>query len=397
MSAPVPVSVNGSPVRSLVLRYGTVGPWVADVELTSAPELAGRVTLQVGDATLSGTLVAQPASPFGLAFGARIVAGGGGWGSLLPRKGYHNDAGVKASLVAADAAREAGEQIGTFAPAAERLGADYARPVATASSTLEHAAGGVPWFVDFAGVTHVTEHYIEVMPSGWGELLDFSERTQIATLGVDRVSALLIGAQISNARLGASPRTIRDVELRTANNSPLRATVWLGGSARDAARLPGLIRSMVERVVERRLDGLYRYRVAAMRGDKRVDLQAVRAAAGLPDLQAISQWPGIPGAAATIALGCEVLVQFIDGDPASPVLTHYAGPGGSSFAPTGLILGGDAGEPAARQGDPVEVLLPPAVFAGTVNGLPATGTVSWLVPKADGSITGGSGKVRIAT
>jgi hypothetical protein len=129
-------------------------------------------------------------------------------------------------------------------------------------------------------------------------------------------------------------------------------------------------------------------------------LQAVRKQAGLPDLQSITQWPGVAGVANQLSPGAEVIVQFIEGDHAQPILTHYAGVGVPGFSPQHITIGDEAGQPAARQGDPVSVSLPPAVFSGTIimGGVPspATGVLTFSLNETSGVITGGSGKVSIA-
>ena len=74
-----------------------------------------------------------------------------------------------------------------------------------------------------------------------------------------------------------------------------------------------------------RLDffGLYRYRVIAMNGN-RVDLQVVKKANGLPDLQAVTMPPGVAGAWSELDVGQVVLVTFAEGDPSLPVLVGFA-------------------------------------------------------------------------
>lgn len=400
MTAP-PVALNGHAVRELALHVGARGPWVADVVLTEAPSTlpSGAVTLSVGGATLRGTIVAEQSSSFGLSFGARVVGGAGGWSRMLPARGYHNDAGIRAQLIAEDAAREAGEQLGSFEPELEHVGVDFARHAMTASAALELVIGRVSWWVDYAGVTHIGTRSAGALERDAVELLDFDETNNLATFAVDNFAALVPGATLSDARLGGT-RVLRDVQLVSHAGSPLRATAHCGQRA-DAGRLPALVRAIVERLSSSRLHGSYRYRVVTMHADRRVDLQPVRRDAGLPELRYVAQWPGLPGLSATLTLGAEVLISFADGDAAQPVVNAYAGPGGQGWVPAGLVLGGDEGPPAARQGDPVEVLLPPAQFVGTVavGGVPqaATGVVSWLVPKANGLIVGGSGKVRVAT
>ncbi|HSN26435.1 MAG TPA: hypothetical protein VLT45_09120, partial [Kofleriaceae bacterium] len=59
---------------------------------------------------------------------------------------------------------------------------------------------------------------------------------------------------------------------------------------------------------------------------------------GAPDLVPLSAWPGIAGSHSVAQLGAEVLVQFIEGDPGQPVVTHFAGKDGVGWIPTEAIL-----------------------------------------------------------
>lgn len=396
------IGIAGHRVRAIVLHVANRGPWVADVTMVDDVELAGAVELVFGPTTLRGTVVPQQAGMFALQTSVRIVGGGAGWGSQLPPKAYHSDAGVKAKVVAEDAAREAGETLGSFVVTPERLGLDYVRAHGTAAVTLEHASGGAPWWVDYDGNTNVGPRPTSQLPSKSYDLLTHNPQTRVAELALDDISALRVGSVISDERLGAS-LVVRDFEVSTKDNSKLRATVWCGGLDTEPGRLPGIMRAIVERIAEGSLPGVYRYRVATMLGDGRCELQAVRAAAGLPDIKPVSQWPGVPGVAARCALGAEVLVQFIDADPTQPILTHYAGEQGAGFVPTSLSIealtslvldavsvklgGASATQGVARLGDSVLVTLPytPQPAPGPSVPFPVTGT-----------ITGGSTKVKAA-
>jgi hypothetical protein len=70
----------------------------------------------------------------------------------------------------------------------------------------------------------------------------------------------------------------------------------------------------------------------------RVELQIVNRALGLPDILPISQWPGAAGVWAQLQPGALVLVQFIDGDPSQPIVTHYEPKGGAGFRPVEMHL-----------------------------------------------------------
>lgn len=386
------VGVNGHRLTELRLTVGNVGPWFAECDFEGEPELSGRVTLTIDTLKLSGTLDPRASGTFGMQRKARIVGGAGGWSSSVGAKGYHNDAGVKARLVAEDAARAVGETLGVFVPASERVGRDYVRQVGPASRVLEDVIGGVAWWVDYEGITHVGPRPSTSLEAKAYTVLAYDPRDRIATLGVDDPGAVRIGSIITERLDG--PHTVRSLELKITAGE-MRLVAWCGGAETGRGQLADIMRAIVQRSTDGRLWGAYRYRVVRTAGE-RVELQAVRRIVGLPDLLPISMWPGVPGAYAELAPGAEVLVSFIEGDRAQPVVTHFAGVDGVGFVPGSLILGGKTGSPAARQGDGIEALLPPALFTGTVGGSPATGTIAWASPKLVGVITGGSGKVRIA-
>jgi hypothetical protein len=232
-------------------------------------------------------------------------------------------------------------------------------------------------------------------------VLAYDPRDRIVTLGVDDPGAVGIGSVLSE-RLEA-PVTVRSLELRVTAGE-LRVLAWCGGDESGYGQVTGLLRSIAQRATDRQLHGLYRYRVTRMVGD-RVELQAVKRIVGLPDLLPLSMWPGIAGAHAELAPSAEVLVSFIEGDRAQPVVVHFAGKDGVGFVPEHLSLGGLDGAPAARNGDAVEVTLQPMAVLDTwmvsVAGAPpvptkVTGAITFPLPKTPGVITGGSAIVKIA-
>lgn len=389
-------AVNGLRVSTLRVRVGNVGPWYAELDLEDDSEITGPASITVGDVfTLSGTVAPEASGTFGLQRKARVVAGGGGWGRALKPKHYHNDAGVKARSIAEDAAREAGEALGSFVPAAERVGADYVRDRVLASAVLEEVIGeGVAWWVDYAGVTQVGPRpAVEVTAADY-EVLAFDPRARVVTLAVDDPAKLGIGSIIAE-RLDA-PLTVREFEL-VVTPDELRIVAWCPLAESPEGRLPGLLRTIIERVLAGRLFGKYRYRVLRMAGD-RVELQAVSTAAGLPDVLPVSMWPGLAGVHAELAPSAEVLVEFLEGRRSMPVVTGFAGKDGKGFVPVSITIGGPTGSPVARQGDAVEVLLPPAVFSGTIAGFgAASGVLTFPINKTSGVITAGSAHVKAAS
>jgi hypothetical protein len=133
----------------------------------------------------------------------------------------------------------------------------------------------------------------------------------------------------------------------------------------------------------------YRYRVVKMAGD-RVDLQAVSKDLGLPDMLPVQIWPGLAGASANLTPGAIVLVEFIEGNPTMPIVSHFEPEGGGGFRPVHSFV--DASErvfigtsdpndsgarPIARVGDMIECVLPPAIpVSGTLSGAPFAGVLT---------------------
>src|SRR5262245_14651136 len=105
-------TLNNERCTQVVLRVPNSGPWIADVDLESDPDVGSGCVIALGPTLrLQGTVVSVQAGVFGKQRKLRVVAGAGGWSSGLFTKAYHNDAGVKALLVAQDAARAVGETL----------------------------------------------------------------------------------------------------------------------------------------------------------------------------------------------------------------------------------------------------------------------------------------------
>ncbi len=349
-------TVGGFPASRVAVYVPHAGAWFAEVDFEGDPDVSGKVSIKLGALELVGTVDARHDGTHGLQRRARIVAGAGGWSSSLAPKAYHNDAGIKARLVAEDAAREAGETLGSFSPAVERVGVDYVRRAGLASAALEDAAGGALWWVDFEGKTHAGERSTSTPAEGSYELLEYAPDERVAVLAVDDLRAVGVGSVLSE-RLDA-PQTIRDLEILVEADR-VRVKAWCGGDATSRGRLAGALVSLIERATDGQLFGLWRYRVIGMDGD-RVKLQAVSKRAGLPDILPIPMWPGAAGVHAELAPGAEVLVEFVEGRRSQPVISHFAGKAGPGWAPvrttvaasTEVLLGdAAASDPVALKSD----------------------------------------------
>lgn len=388
--------VEGIGLKSAVVRVDDRGPWVAEIVFDGeAPGIAGRVSLTIGTDTLSGTILPTQDGVYAQERRCTIVGGAAGWGKLVAGKDYHNDAGVKARLVADDVARAAGETIGTFLPASEKLAFDYVRTAeAPASRALEDAAGDdVPWHVDYDGVTNVGARAALELPKGTYEVMAFDPASQVATLSLDDIASLRIGSIITERV--TSPLTVRSYELRVTTE--LRATCSTGAADTDLSRL---FAALVRREMDERLLGTFVYRVITMAVDGRVNLQAVRRGAGLPDVSTVPMWSA-PGYHAELRLGGEVLLSFIEGDRARPFIAAFAGKTGVGHVPQSVTIAGSV-LAAARLTDSVRVT-PSVALQATFGAPAATGPMSLGTPYPvtftpnfiDGVITSGSPKVNV--
>lgn len=378
-------SVDGHEAARLELHVPTVGPWWADVDLVDDAELSGEVRLEAGDLELVGTVAKGGA--FGSQRRVRVVAGGAGWGTLLAPKAYHSDSGINPRLVAEDAARGAGETLGDFG-AGEGLGRDYVRQAGPASRVLEDVAGGVPWWVDYDGVTHVASREDTTAAEDAYEVLDYHPRDRTVRLTVDDLRQVGVGALLSRMD---DPQRVRELRVTIEPNT-VDVVAWVGDPAGARGRLVGLMRGIARRSSMDRLWGKWRYRVVRMSGD-RVELQAVTAESGLPDILPVDMWPGVAGVWADMTPGTEVLVEFVEGLRSQPVITGFAPKGGPGFVPVALTIG-DAGsaKEAARNGDAVKVTIPSGTFLTSAD----NGTLNPDPVEVDGTIEEGSGLVKIA-
>jgi hypothetical protein len=349
-------TIAGQPVTRARIELPATGAWWADVDCELAPDVSGRADLVAGDLRLSGTVEEARTGTFGQRRTLRLVGGAGAWGSLLGARHYHNDAGVRARTIIEDAAREAGETVAIAADVASRsVGVDYVREAGPASRALRAAAGSAVWWVDLDGTTRVASARPTMTATpGTYEVLEHDPRARRVTLALDDLTAVGVGSTLTE-RLD-EPVTITELTLFVEEGA-VRASARYGA---PAGQLAGAVAAIVRHVASERLWGRWRYRVVRRSVD-RLELQPVRRDAGLPDALPISMWPGIAGSHAAPALGAEVLVEFIEGDRAQPIVTGFSGKDGTGHVPdeqtfsvgTTLRLGGSDASSFAAKADAV--------------------------------------------
>jgi len=363
------------------------------VEESDLSDPSGRAVFRWGGAEWSGALLPEFGGEWGARRAFRLVAGAAGWRRLVRERGYHSDAGVKGRRVAQELAEEVGESLGGY-DGRLLVGADYARPVGCAAVTLEDLAGpDRAWWVDRAGVTHVGAR----RGGFWAGVLDWDPGARVAVLEADDLASLEVGATLTDERIG-DPTVIQELVL-TGSGAAVRALAWCGGDGR-AGRAAWLVRSIVARLAgaagPAKLFGSYRYRVAGMHPDGRVNLSVVSKATGLPALLPVRMWPGVAGAHAELKPGTEVLVEFEEGDRGRPFVGRFAPKDGAGFVPEVVRLcEGTRG--AAGVGDSVDIFVDPGVpiaVTGELDGVPFVGAMTIATPLI-GIIGAGTSKVMI--
>jgi hypothetical protein len=241
--------------------------------------------------------------------------------------------------VIGDAARESGETVEGAPPT--RSGPVFTRAQAEASRVLNEIAPRA-WRVDFDGVTRFGKR-ATTSYTGSAVLTGRDLARGVYTFAAEDVAGFLPGVTIE----GSSPAT--DVEYELIGDK-LTVRVWAGGLASRAL-------NAIERIVlglfpDIRYRGAFEYRVVTQSGE-RLNLQPVRSATGMPDLQGVAVRPGMAGLKCTALLGSLVVVQFLDADPSRPAVTSFDAPDAPGWMPIMLELGGPGALGVARIGDTV--------------------------------------------
>lgn len=321
-------TLGGLRVLSATLFAPFGGVWFADVvlDLDDGEALpTGRTVLTIGDRPCVCTVDPRFSGSFGQRHAVRVLGGGGGWHTEVPAQHYHNDGGVLLSAVATTTGLAAGEVVSVRTEA--RLGVDFVRAKERASRVLD----GVAWWVGLDGVTVIGERLETPVPPALGaEVLEWDPAAQVATVSLDGL--LEPGTTLEDPRFGRL--VARDVE-HVVTPDGFRARVWCGPS--QGARLRSALARLAAEASGSVWTRCYRYRVVLDTGD-RLALQAIREAPGLPDLLPVSVWYGAPGISAVMQPGAEVLVEFLEGDPAQPVVRAFEPAEGAGFLPIVLTL-----------------------------------------------------------
>jgi hypothetical protein len=319
------------------------GAWWAEAATDDEAELEGSVTLKLADLTLVGTIVSGAPDRGRSTY--RIVGGANGWGRELPPISESNDLGVKASTVLKKAATLVGETLDTSTLPTTSPGFYFVRERAPAGRLLQELAPNA-WYVGEDGVTRFGARAALPISVKYARE-EFDLARGVLRIAADSIATVLPGVQIDE-------HEAVDV-LHELTPAGLRSTLWTAVPSEHPLRtvVAALFPSL-------RFAGSFEYRIVSQ-SSERLNLQAVRVSAGMPDLARVRVRPGVPGIKADHKLGARVLVIFADNDPSRPAVVAFEDADGPGFEPVELNLcNGSLG--VARQTDAVIA----GPFAGTI-------------------------------
>lgn len=391
-------TIGGVRVASVRLVTCWTGAWFADCELDPDSDPVTLSDVPTGKQTITITPPSGAGSPILLtgtvdpdAQGRWVstvplrIIGGLGWSTVLPPQPFHSDGGVSSLTVERATAAAVGETVNDPLPVT--LGVDWARLAGPARAIF----GDRPWYVDPSGVTQVGQRP-PAQPDPSVNLLVWEPLHQHGVLATDVL--VLPGTVLSDPRFDG-PITVRDVS-QTFDSKGTRAEIWCGES--QAGRLVATLTNIVRQIAQVGTLKRYRYRIVSQipksaSYPSRLVLQPVPNSDGSPSdappLNPVSVWPGMSGLSAVYATSSQCVVAFPGGDLARPQVESFDGSvlpleatidateivhvGVSPGVKVKLAEGASdfAGANVMRNGDPVQVMLPPLCpLSGAIGGVP---------------------------
>jgi hypothetical protein len=332
-------TLNGVRVLSVKLFTMWRGAWVAEMQLD--PDLPipllGRATLQFGTATLLGTIDPKGSGTFLKNTVVRLVGGGGGWDTVVPKQDFYSPSGVSSAAVFPATGLLVGEVVTVQAPTILGI-KHYERSTGPASRVF----AGLDWWVGFDGVTVVGTRLPAVQDPTL-VIVDFDPLEQKVTF--NSPNPLLPGTVLVDPRFNGAVPIVRDVE-QTLDKNGAHGFAWC--SATGVSRLSSALQNFVLETAGRQFLRAYRYRFVAPQGSD-LALQAVNPVAGVPDLIPVTPWSGLAGCFNKLTLSQEVFVAWDFTTPGAPqpIVVGYSLQGlpqeTTIDAITGVHLGPTAG------------------------------------------------------
>ena len=355
-------SAAGLQILSGSLLVPLVGAWTADLQLAGSGTLSGKVSVIIGNLTLTGTVIRS--DPYGAQTKARLVGGAGGWRTSVPAQGYGSSSGVKLSTLLSDAAMAAGETVNV--PSDTSVGNGYARcsfGTSVAADILWHMIdlGFIPaWYIDPAGTTQAQAWPSNAIATPFTVTNHNPDEGKVEIATEDYVS-WMPGCTFTAPQL-AGTFTSAGVHYVWDPGGKFRFEVLTQTSPTDTGdRVLGPIQQVIQKeMAPSRLYGRYRYTTSNPSAST-IDCTPKNTKLGLPDLQNVPLHIS-SSSKITPASGADCDIEFLDGY--IPACTWI------DQTPTEVDIASGT-NPAGYLGAQVQMFFPPIV-SGTmiVSGVP---------------------------
>jgi len=300
----MPYTCAGYSITRMTLRMPLTGAWVADLHLDAPESIAGRVSLVLGDATLSGTVL-RSGDEYGGLVSARVVAGAGALSRALRARQYSSS--PKISAIVADIATESGESISTATSA--RVDTWHRAAGQTSQAIADVALGlGANWRAgDYGTIVIAADTWPTVEPDDH-IIVDRNDATGVITVACE-TPELRPGTVYDGRRLRSVVHTLDSQHLRSeCRYSP--------GAAESLERFAETIR---RRII---YSSRWPARVVSQSGDGTLELVPDDASIAGAGLKRVPIRLGVPGSV-TVPKGARVGLQFDGGDPSRPVAVAW--------------------------------------------------------------------------
>ena len=302
------ITLNGLTVLNAKLYTMWRGAWVAELQIdpTLPAPSGGKGILQIGTATLNGTIDPKGSGTFLTTIAVRLVGGGGGWDTVVPKQDFYSPSGVSSAQVFPATGALVGEVVTVQLP--QILGTKhYERSTGPASRIF----AGLDWWVGFDGVTVVGTR-LPAIQDPTLVIVDFDPLEQKVVFNC--ANPLLPGTVLIDPRFNGAAPIVRDVE-QTLDKNGAHGFAWC--SPTGASRLSSALQNFVLETVGRQFLRAYRYRFVIPQGGD-LALQAVNPMAGVPDLVPVTAWSGLAGCFNKLAPAQEVFVAWDFTTPGGP-------------------------------------------------------------------------------
>jgi hypothetical protein len=337
-------SVAGHAATTMRIYMSAWGCWYVEAQLDGERTLSGSVEVKAADLTLQGTVLSGGAMKGRSSY--RIVAGAGGWGRVLPMKSYATDAGVKVRTVIGDAAQAVGETVSLTTT--DTTGPSFTRNEGRASLVLESIAPQA-WYVGEDGVTRLGRRSATTLTAAVPRVSQVDLARGCVTLAPTSLAALVPGITVDGIE---AVDVIHDI-----TPEGVRTTIYGARGAGQSRRLDAWRKLFEQLDPDRDFRAVWEYRVVTQSGE-RLNLQAVRRSAGMPDLELVRVRPGLAGARSDVALASRVLVAFVNAERGRPEVIAFEDADGAGFTPllteidaSTFVKLADGARPVAATGD----------------------------------------------